>query len=480
MNNLKLEILGREQCQKVFDAAVHILGNTGVEIKNGRAKNLLAEAGCSVKGDLVTFPPKCIEDALKTTPRDVTIFNKYGEVAAKLSADSGDTFFAPGMANIYRTDMNSGERRLAVKQDIFEAGLVVEALDNFTFSTGLGFCSDCDPAIGNAHEVRQLLLSTSKPILAGGGSTLMEHRIIIDLCAAAAGGMENLRKKPNFISIGFVSGPLLHSDENLESLLYTIDIGLPALYIAAPMIAATSPVTIAGTLAVAIADNLVGLVLSQYVRKGNPYIGSGFIDLMDVRTMAFAHSAPELTLGTAAMTDVFHFLGIPCVGHYGTTDSALFDQQCAFDYTSQLYSGLLAGANICTFAGFIESAMSSSLEALVFADESIGHLRHIVSGIEISEESLALDLIGELKPGGNYLGTEHTAEHYSEHWKPGLFVRQNWDAWNEKGSKDCGARANEKVRGIIASGVKKPVPEALVKELDEIIKAAETELSAGR
>jgi trimethylamine--corrinoid protein Co-methyltransferase len=480
MSKLKLRILDEEQCQKIFDAAVHILGKTGVEIKNDRAKTLLAEAGCSIKGDLVAFPSKCIEDALETVPHDITIFNKYGEEAAKLDADGGDTYFGPGMCNIYRNDVNTGERRPAVKQDMFEMGLVVEALENFTFSAGLGSCSDCRPDLAIAWEAQQLLLSTSKPIFTAGGASLTEQRVIIDLCAAVAGGMENLRKKPNLISGASVSGPLVHSAENLESLLYDFDVGLPAIYAAAPMIGATSPATIAGTLAIAVADNLVGLVLSQCVRKGNPYIGVGFIDFMDVRTIAFAHTTPEMTLGTIAMSDIFRFLGIPCVGHYGSTDSPLFDQQCAFDYASQLYSGLLAGANICIFAGFVETAMNSSLEALVFADESIGHLRRIVSGIEINGETLALDLIDELKPGGNYLGTEHTAEHYTEHWKPGLFVRQSRDAWVESGSKDCGARANEKVRSIIAAGVQRPVPEALAKELDEIIKRAEAELSAGQ
>jgi trimethylamine--corrinoid protein Co-methyltransferase len=480
MGKLKLKILDGEQCQKIFDGAVRILNKTGVQIKNGRAKNLLAEAGCSIKGDLVTFPSGCIEDAVKTVPHDVIIFNKYGEAAAELNAGGGDTYFGPGMCNIYRNDVNTGKRRLAVKQDLFEAGLVVEALENFTFSAGLGSSSDCRPELAIACEVQQLLLSTSKPIFTAGGASLTEQRVIIDLCAAAAGGMDNLRKKPNLISGAAVSGPLVHSAENLESLLYAFDVGVPAIYSASPMIGATSPATIAGTLAVAMADDLVGLVLSQCVRKGNPYIGVGFIDFMDVRTTAFAHTTPEMTLGTIAMSDIFHFLGIPCLCHCGSTDSAIFDQECAFDYTSQLYSGLLAGADVCAFSGFIESAMNSSLEALVFADETIGHLRHIVSGIEINDETLALDLIDELKPGGNYLETEHTVEHYPEHWKPGLFVRQNWDAWSESGSKDCGARANEKVRSIIAAGVKKPVSETLAKDLDEIIKKAEAELSAGQ
>jgi trimethylamine--corrinoid protein Co-methyltransferase len=478
MSRLKLKILDGDQCQKIFDTALHILGRTGVEIKNDRAKFLLADAGCSVKGDLVTFPAKRIEDAIRTVPHDIAIFNKYGDAVASLNAAGGDTYFCPGMSNLYRNDVNSGKRRLAVKQDVFEAGLVVEAMKNFTFAMGLASCSDCRPELANAYEAQQLLLSTSKPLVSAG-SSLSEQRAIIDLCAAATGGIENLCKKPNLISGGFVSGPLVHSAENLESLLYAFDVGVPATYMAAPMICATSPATIAGTLAVAMADNLVGLVLSQCIKKGNPYIGSGFIDFMDVRIVAFSHTSPEMTLGTIAMSDMFRFLGIPCVCHCGSTDSAAFDQQCAFDYTSQLYSGLLAGANVCAFSGFLETAMNSSLEALVFADESIGHLRHIASGVEINDETLALDLINELKPGGNYLETEHTMEHYPEHWKPELFVRQNWDVWNENGSKDCGVRANEKVMSIIAAGVKNPVSEALTKELDEIMKMAEAEVSAG-
>jgi trimethylamine--corrinoid protein Co-methyltransferase len=480
MSELKLKVLSEEQCQRIFDAAISILGKTGVQIENERAKALLAEAGCSVKDDLVTVPPRCVEDALKTVPHDFTVFNREGEAVAKLEANGGETYFTPGMTNIYRNDVNTGKRRIAVKQDLFEAGLVTEALENFTFASGLASASDCPPGLGNALEIQQLLLSTSKPIFTAGGTSIKDEEVIIELCAAAAGGRENLRKKPNIISGVVVSGPLVHAGDNIKSLLCSLDAGLPTLYMATPIIAATAPATMAGTLAVGVADNLVGLILSQLIKKGNPYIGSGFIDLMDVRTLSFCHSSPEFTLGSIAMSDVFHFLHIPTLCHLGTTDATSVDQQCAFDYTSQLYSGMLAHANVCTFSGFIECAMGGSLEALVFADESIAHLKHIVSGVEINDETLALDLIDELKHGADYLGTDHTVEHYPEHWEPKLFVRQNWDAWTKDGSRDCLARANERVKSIISAGVKRPVDEAMVKELEDIMKRAGEELSTGR
>jgi trimethylamine--corrinoid protein Co-methyltransferase len=242
------------------------------------------------------------------------------------------------------------------------------------------------------------------------------------------------------------------------------------------MIGATSPATVAGALVTAMADSLTGLVLSQLVRKGNPYIGGGFIDIMDMKTMAFSQTAPEFTLGVIALSDVFHYLGIPSLCRLGATDAVSFDQQCAFDYTSQLYSGLLAGINVCSFSGFLETSMSSSLEALVFADEAIGNLKHIASGLEINDETLALELIRELKPGADYLSTDHTVEHYHEHWTPNLFVRQNWEVWQKAGSRDCGKRANEMARDIVSQGVKRPLSDDLVKTLDSIIKDAEKDI----
>ena len=473
--NLRLGVLNAEQCQRIFDAALQILRDTGVSIKEPDCLKMLVDAGCTAEGDRVRFPESVVRAALETAPHNVDIYNREGKKVATLDCEGKNTYFAPGICNIYRFDVNTGERRKCVKQDVFDSGVLVEQLQNFTFSNGLAFSDDCPPELATAYEVQNLLMSTTKPCVPGGTS-LMEQKVIIDLFAAVAGGLDKLQEKPNLISVGAVAGPLDHSDENLKALMYSFECGLPTLYVAAPMIAATAPATVGGAAAVSVADNMVGLVLSQLVKKGNPYIGSCFIDIMDVRTTAFAHTAPEFTLGTIAVSDVLHYLGLPTLAHLGTSDSTTFDQQAAFDITSQLYSGMMSHVNVGMFSGFLETAMSGSLEAVVFADEAIGHLHHITRGFELDDDALGLDTVDEMGPGGNYLGTLHTLENYGEHWRPSLFVRQSWEAWQGNGAKDCGQRANDRVKALLANGVRVPLAEETIQKLQSIMDAAEAEL----
>ena len=183
-------------------------------------------------------------------------------------------------------------------------------------------------------------------------------------------------------------------------------------------------------------------------------------------------TAPELALGGAASSDVYRHLGIPGVCHMGMTDSPVFDQQAAMDVTAQLYTAMLSGANLNFFSGFLETAMSGSLEVLYFANDVVGYLDRIIGGLEISAETLALDVIDQVGPEGNFLGEEHTLEHYQENWRPGTLARPNWASFVAGGSKDYRDRANEKINEILSQRVKKPLPEGTLARLDEIMEEA--------
>ncbi len=472
---LKLQILKEEQCEKIYQSAIKILNDTGADVKDAHCRELLAAAGCKVDGIRVYFPEELIQKSFESAPDRIKIYNKYGEIAAVLDAKGENNYFAPGVCAIYRYDLETGERRPTVLKDIYEAGLVEETLENFTFANGLAYANDCPQELATAFEAQQLLLTCSKPFTSGGVS-LMEQKVIFDLCAAVAGGMDALREKPMVIAPASLGAPLDHHEENLKAMMYSFEVGVPVFYIVSVMMAATAPATIAGSAALALADNIVALVLSQLVRKGNPYIGGGFIDLMDMRNLTAVHTSPEFALANLALSDVFHYLGIPSVAHLGSTDSAIFDQQAAMDITAQLYSGLLSGVNFSMFSGFLESAVGSSLEALVFADDTLGYLKKIIAGVEISDETLGLETIDEVGPAGSYIGTDHTLDYYPEHWQPTLFARQNYEAFVKSGSLDYQAKANQRIKEIIAKGIQKPLDDEIVKKMEVIMEKAVEQL----
>lgn len=468
---MQFQVLNDGQCARVAEAAMQILEHTGCSMKNAHAREILKRGGCPVDGERVRIPAALVRECLKTVPGEITIYDREGNPAMLLGGHTGNSYFVPGMCNVYRIDTKTGERRLSVKKDAFETGLLVESLPNIDMACGLALISDCEPELAAAYEVRELLEATAKPVLLMT-TNMLEIETTYRMCCEVAGGEENFRKKPFAVAGASATSPLTHNDENVATLLFMFEKGIPTPYIAAPMTGATAPVTLAGAVTLGVADNLVGLVLSQLVNPGCPFMGSCFIDMMDMQTTAFAMTAPELALGGAASSDVYRHLGIPGVCHMGMTDSPVFDQQAAMDVTAQLYTAMLSGANLNFFSGFLETAMSGSLEVLYFANDVVGYLDRIIGGLEISAETLALDVIDQVGPEGNFLGEEHTLEHYQENWRPGTLARPNWASFVAGGSKDYRDRANEKINEILSQRVKKPLPEGTLARLDEIMEEA--------
>lgn len=477
--SVQFQVWNDIQCKTVVNAALQILEETGCAMKNKRARDILAENGCRVSGERVWIPKTLVQRCLKTVPETVILYNRNGEQALELNSRNGRSYFVPGMCNVYRLDEETGERRLAVKKDAYDTGLLVEALPNIDVACGLTLISDCEQELAAAYEVKELLNATTKPLVLMT-TNMLEIEATYRMCCEVAGGEDKFKQKPFAIAGASATSPLTHNDENVETLLYMFEKGIPTPYIAAPMIGATAPVTVGGAVALGIADNMVGLVLSQLIYPGTPFLGSCFIDMMDMQTTAFAMTAPELALGGAASVDVYRYLNIPCVCHMGMTDSPVFDQQAAMDVTTQLYTAMMSGANVNFFSGFLETAFTGSLDVLYFANDVVGYLDRIIGGIPITEEELALDVIHEVGPEGNFLGEEHTLENYGKNWRPGTLSRENWTAFENSGKKDYGDRANQAVRDILAKGVKHPLSEKVQKRLEEIMEEAREKLAESR
>ncbi|HWR45914.1 trimethylamine methyltransferase family protein [Sporomusa sp.] len=470
--SVQFKVLNEGQCREIVHAAFRVLERTGCNVHHDGARKLLKDAGCWVDGNRVNIPTYLLEKAIKTAPSQITIYDREGNPALHLSANNGNSYFVAGLENQYLHDSDTGEKRLTTKQDVANAGLVIDALPNVDVACGLACISDCTRQLADVYEARILLENTTKPFLTWNFD-IESIKTQIEMCAEVVGGMDKLVAKPFVILGAAASTPLAHAEDALDKLLYMFEIGMPTPYIAATMLGGTAPVTLAGNLVMGLADTLVGLLLSQLTNEGCPFIGTCFTDMFDMKTMAFSHTGPEFSLGSAATADIFRYLDLPFAVHLGSTDSPVLDQQAAFDIGVQLYTGILSGANLNFFLGYLEAAMSSSLETLIFGDEAIGYIRRIVEGIEVSVETLAEDAIHNVGPSGNFLGEENTMKHFRERWTPTSFIRTSYEKWAADGKKDFKTRAKEKVKEILAQGPRRPLAPEVLAKLDAIMAKAE-------
>jgi trimethylamine--corrinoid protein Co-methyltransferase len=200
---------------------------------------------------------------------------------------------------------------------------------------------------------------------------------------------------------------------------------------------------------------------------------------MDMRSTILTYGSPELHVLSAAITDIAHWLHVPVFSTAGCSDSKTLDEQAAAEAALSLMAAGLSGANLIHDVGFLESALIGSMDMVVLSDEIIGMVKRFLSGVAVSDETLALDVIKEVGPGGNFLAHEHTATHMRrELWFPSLIDRSKYSAWQAAGSKTLGDRVRERVAQILASHQAPPLPAPVDRGIQEIVERADKKATA--
>jgi trimethylamine--corrinoid protein Co-methyltransferase len=260
----------------------------------------------------------------------------------------------------------------------------------------------------------------------------------------------------------------------VEKILYAAETGIPAIYTPCIMCGGTGPVTLVGTMVQALAEYLVGVVLAQLARKGAGVIMGGVNSPMDMATSILSYGAPELALVSACMTDIAKWLGVPMFSTAGCSDSKALDLQAAIEATLSVTIAALSGANLIHDVGYLESGLLGSFDMLVMADEVIGMAKRILSSVQVTPETLAVDVIDQVGPGGHYLTQEHTRRHFrSETWFPTLMDRQMRRAWEAGGSQTMADRVRTRVIDILEHHEPLPIADDVEARLKEIVAQAE-------
>ena len=236
------------------------------------------------------------------------------------------------------------------------------------------------------------------------------------------------------------------------------------------MLGGTAPVTVAGGMALGNAEVLSSLVMHQLKRPGAPFVYGVQVNHLDMKTMISVYGAPEYQLGRAMSADLARFYGLPSWGNAGMSDSCTLDEQAAIDSTFSVLCALLTGTYLAHDAGYLEAGLTTSPEMIVLTAENITMLRRFMQGVPLDAEALALEVIQQVGPGGDFLAEEHTAKHFREYWQPELFSRERIDDWVRAGKKRLGDRLRDKTIAIMEEHRPDPLAEHVQGEIDYILK----------
>ncbi len=294
----------------------------------------------------------------------------------------------------------------------------------------MGIASDVPDLISDVYHFKEMVSNTTKPIVftAWNRQNLED---IIEMARVVAGGKEEHQRNPFCALYSEPIAPLVHGTDSSNKLLFIAAEGLPIVYTPGSMQGASSPVTMAGTLTQANAELVSGILIIQLIREGTPVFGGGGVMSMDMATGQVAYSTPEFMLALAALTEIYHYYKLPVFSFAGVSDSKN-DQQAGAEGAIWMLLAALCGGNLIHDVGYIEAGLTTSFEVLVSMDEIAGFVKYLLRGIDINEETLALDVIDRVGPGGHFLSEEHTLRNFKSNWFPKLFDKQNLQSWELK------------------------------------------------
>lgn len=466
------QVLTEAQCEQIYNAALDVIECTGGRFFHEEALELFEESDAVVTDEnLVRIPASLVEQALGSHPSKITLSGRNGKRSVKLEKDV--VTFGTGSDQPFAYDHETGERRPSTYQDVANASKFVDYLPNMDFLMSHGIVRDVpNSKTYDRHQFLAMIENCTKPIIV----TAVDRQGLKDQWEMAnliRGGEKEFRLNPLFAVYIEPSSPLKHTREAVEKLLFSAEKGIPCVYTPCPSSGATAPATIPGMLVQSLAETLQASTLSYLRKPGMPLIMGGVVTILDMLTSAYSYGAPELSLASAAYTDVAKWLGLLMFSTGGCTDSKVLDEQTASEATTSLFYAFLSGANLIHDVGYLDSGLTASLETLTMCDEIIGMIRQVGKGISTEDDYLGWQLIDEVGPGGEYLTHDHTYKHWKEWFMPKLQDRADYETWVAEGKKSMQDRVAEETVRILSEYAPEPLDDKVHKEMKQIIEKAE-------
>ncbi|MFO8011374.1 MAG: trimethylamine methyltransferase family protein [Dehalococcoidia bacterium] len=469
----RFSFLSEDQKETIFHGILKVLNDTGADVHHEQARELLKKHGCRVDGVRVHIPPRLVRESLSTLPLMTTIYDWQGN--ERIYIERNRSYFGPGPTLVYFRDPETLERRKCLRKDAAVVARVCDALPNIGFVEGLISISDVPPELQPTYEFADMIQNTTTPIMAWAfdrESARDLHRIAI----AMAGGEEEFKKRPNYILYSEPISPLVSDFHAMDKLVYCAEHGIPQDYSPCSIGGATVPASHAGQITVGMAEAMVGVVVAQLINPGSCIILGGVQSILDMRRAIYSYGAPELDVLSGGLTEMAKYCGLPMFGTAGCTDTKTMDIQSAIEAALSIHTSMLTGANFVHDCGYTESGKTGDIFQTVLDDEIIGMARFIENGLDINEETLAVDQIHNIGPGGHHLYEDHTMKWFRTHWRPTLMDRNSYEEWEAHGSSTMKDRILRKTRDIIENheGPIADVPESTRKEINSILEEAET------
>ena len=446
--------LSDPDCEQIIDSTFQILQQIGMANAPAWLVQLYKEKGAKQRDDgRLTFPRSLVEQALSRAVKSVNLPGFVDHHGIEIGGNQ--VHIGTAGAAVQMLDSDTGEYRDSTLSDLYRMMRLVDHCDNVHYGARPVVARDMvEPVDLDLNTAYTCLKGTSKPI-----GTSFDRAVhvgpVVDLFEMALDNGRSFRQQPFcFAIVVHVVPPLRFADEGVDIMRETIKRGMPLQICSAGQAGATSPATLAGTLAQGLAESLAGMMVVDAIKPGHPCAYAFMPFVSDLRTGAMSGGGGESAVSNAAAAQLLAKLDLPSTVSAGITDSKIIDGQCGYEKGYTVTLAAQAGANMINLSvGMLGSIMVASPEALVIDNDMCGAILRSVRGIEVRDELIDLDSIERVVSGeGHYLGEPQTLQLMkSEYVYPSLGDRQSVSDWIDAGSQSIWDRARKQVREILDS-----------------------------
>lgn len=464
------EILSSNQVERIHKKSLQILEEIGLVFSDGEALNLWEAAGALVdrENQCVRIESNLVEEALKTVPPSFTLRARNPDKNVTIGGNHVN--FATVAGAPYYSDLKNGRGPGSLKT-YRQMLRLAHVCGPIHIIEGM-LLEPQDVPIQQRHLVKGYAvfeMSDKAHLVTSHGREVAEDHL--NMACIVFGGEEEIQREPVLSSVVNVNSPLLFDERMLGGLLTYAQYSQPVVVTPFILAGAMSPLSLPLALAQQNAEALAGITLTQLVNPGTPVIYGGFVTSIDMQTGSPAFGGPEGAWALLAGAQLARFYEIPYRGSGGLNTAKSIDAQAAYESQMTLWPAVLAHTNLILHsAGWLESGLVCSLEKFILDVEGLAMMSHFLNELEITDETLGLQEIAEKGPGGNHFDSPTTLANYLEAFhRPTLSDRQNYQTWEENGSKDAFQRAHEIANTMLGMYVEPTLPSKVKGELLEYV-----------
>ncbi len=471
-----LKVLSKDEIYDIHLATLQILERPGIMVKNEKGLKILDDAGADVnyKNKTARFPSYLVQEMISKAPPYITLCGRN----SKYDVLIGDrhVHYTNGYGSINIIDLETAGSRPLTCADLEDLIRICDSLKNVHVMISQGVPQDVPSSVSDRYTNLIMLSNTEKNCMvtsfdAEGSKDAIKMGVTI------MGSEDELRKRPIIFGVSCPSSPLQYDEHVIDSILEFCKIPIPILNCAIPMASGTAPASLAGTLTLQNAEILSGLVIIQLVQPGTPFIYGTLATIMDQKYGSFVAGGPEIALLNAATSQLCQYYNLPFgYATSGITDSKISDIQAGYEKALSTLFVALSGADMIhdAVSGLVESVLTSSMEQLIIDNEICNMINRHLEGINVTDETLAVDVIREIGPGGNFIDHDHTNKYFRlEDWFPKISDRTTRREWEIAGGKNLVAVAKEEAKKILSSHYPTPLDKDVQKSLEGIVKESE-------